>query len=345
MDTIIITFIFMVILFIANFYFTIPFNIKLFITFIFMVFLIFIASVRVGIGYDYYSYDNMFYLLPSYIEYSFKKLIELTSYITDGNFNIFIFFTSFLSLGLLFYGIIINCFNEAWLFASYFFVGSDLFFFYLNGIRQAIAISIVFISYYFIFVNKIRYFIILVLVASTFHFSALFVLLAYFIFRNLTKKLIFILYGISILLYFLQFDEIVKFIATINPNYELFIQVGGIESLKETLSSYNILKLVVPNLLFIYMLNNKYYEKYQKVFVLYFIYIFLYNSIGGKPFINRLVYYFEPSFLILISYIWKFDINKKILILFLGMYYLIFCLITIVFLKTHGCYPYVTIFS
>ncbi|MFU1898416.1 EpsG family protein [Escherichia coli] len=141
--------------------------------------LFFISSVRVGIGTDYYSYENIFNLIEQGAQVGTEPIFYLINLISskfDFGFRGVIVITSFLFLYPIF-----KCIdNRITIWVVFYFLMS----FYLysfNTIRQGIAISISCFSIYKLLIdgNKVKY-IFIVFLASLFHSTALIGLLVLF---------------------------------------------------------------------------------------------------------------------------------------------------------------------
>ncbi|HHC4763078.1 TPA: EpsG family protein [Escherichia albertii] len=152
--------------------------------------IIIFAGLRYGIGTDYYSYESIFLSLNKGGEYNdsleigFKFLASFFSS-TKYGFYCFIFVTSaitnilflaslyregkFLSENLKVFGVLL------------FFLTST-YFWPFNGIRQGVACAFVAYSLRYIFERRLVCFIICILLASTFHKSALIVISFYFLY-------------------------------------------------------------------------------------------------------------------------------------------------------------------
>ena len=98
-------------------------------------------------------------------------------------------------------------------------------FFSFNGIRQAIAISVIFISIKFLIENKISKTIIILLIASLFHYSVLFFIPALLIGSkiNINKNILIIIAIISLLLPNLLFVNHIQNLLTFVPKYSYYL--------------------------------------------------------------------------------------------------------------------------
>lgn len=132
---------------------------------------------------------------PNYIEL-FNRLQRMPSIIDPGtrfekgyqiynkiigclfdNYQALFVITAAICIGCILYGISKNSRN--WMYSLFLFIGFRFYYFFLSGLRQSIAVSIVFVAYTFLQKKKIIPYIALICLASTFHFSAFIFILAW----------------------------------------------------------------------------------------------------------------------------------------------------------------------
>lgn len=176
-------------------------NIFLFIMFFFM---LFIQAFRENVGYDFEQYRNLYYIAPSiesWIENSsnllssswiveptitiFSELFRFMGFNYHALFILYSVLTMiFIIKGLYFYG------NKNVIFVliglSIFALNRDLYFLTFSIIRQAVAGAICFWASKYINIDT-KKFILSVLIASMFHYSAI-IMLSYIFFRYLRIK-------------------------------------------------------------------------------------------------------------------------------------------------------------
>lgn len=104
-------------------------------------------------------------------------------------------------------------------YSFFLFVGLRFYYFFLSGLRQAIAVSIVFLSFNFLKEEKYTKFLFLIFLASAFHITAIISLLALPLikFKFSKKNVIFIF--LFIIIIYLFFNNIVFIILKILPAY------------------------------------------------------------------------------------------------------------------------------
>ena len=160
---------------------------------------ILIGGLRFGVGTDFGNYvtiynnlshlslDQYFALQSIDMEIGFYLLMKLSNFITSNYVFMFVA-SSFLTV--LFFYLGLRRFNVKHSAIVYFLFLTISFPFSLNGVRQAIAVSICFYAFSFIMQRQWKRYITWVVVASLFHQSALILLPFYFINRLLPKTIV-----------------------------------------------------------------------------------------------------------------------------------------------------------
>ncbi|MBQ7374233.1 MAG: EpsG family protein [Clostridia bacterium] len=125
--------------------------------------------------YNNFKLENVWYNPEHRFEIGYQILCKLVIIFFDHHQFVFIF-SAIICCFCLYKGLKSNSENIG--FSLFLFVALRIFYFYLSGIRQAVAMSIIFMSYNQIKNKQYFKFVILVLIASTFHFFALTFLIA-----------------------------------------------------------------------------------------------------------------------------------------------------------------------
>lgn len=167
------------------------------------IFLFIFSGWRYDVGVDFDSYYNSFYRTIDYLrntngyEEGYVQLISLLKKYTDTPQSIIIS-TSFIYICLIYYYIMTNkkILQNLWLFMIVFIL-SWQFMYSFNVVRSCIAGAILYLSYKYILNRNFIKFLIVVVIASLFHRTALLFLFAYFmnnkIYKTPKAKLIFLL--------------------------------------------------------------------------------------------------------------------------------------------------------
>ncbi len=86
------------------------------------------------------------------------------------NYQVLFIITAAICIGCMLYGISKN--SKNWMYSLFLLIGFRFYYFFLSGLRQGIAVSIVFVAYTFLEKKKVIPYIALIVLATTFHFSA-----------------------------------------------------------------------------------------------------------------------------------------------------------------------------
>lgn len=178
----------------------------------FLIFIILLSLRSSDCGVDV---KNYLYYFNRYTRMSFKELLNanwtydveigyrVLNYVfkyLGTNFQFFLFGVAVLSVWPI--GLIYKKETRNTIFAIALFLGLSPYSLYFSGLRQVLAMAFVVPAYYFTKNKKIIPFVITVIVASTFHLSALVVLMLYPIYRaKITKKWLYFVAPLMILIY------------------------------------------------------------------------------------------------------------------------------------------------
>ena len=260
-------------------------------------FLAFFSAVRDGIGVDYESYMNHILMIQQgaphhYMEIGFKKTVKFLEFITvDPRFVIIVA------------GVV-----TTWLFARaiweqssnpvlsiFLFLSWGYYFFTFNTIRNFWALAIVMYAIRFIKEGKKIQFILFVLVAATFHKSALFCLPIYFISDFRWKKLYYPILGGGILATLFLKDILRTAVFYFYPRYEgSAYDIGRISYL-------NIVNaLVVITLCVFYYQRVEQSRETRLYFHLNVLAFCLYVGMYWIPEISRIGFYLNTTSLFLV---------------------------------------------
>ncbi|SFM25880.1 EpsG family protein [Gracilibacillus orientalis] len=229
-------------------------------------------------------------------EFGYIFLNKLSAYISNND-QIILFVTSFVFLFGIGYFIYKNSNNVV--FSLYLFVSLFLYFFSFNGIRQAIAMSIIASGFHLIRERKLKKYLVIVCIASLFHITAILMIGIYFIYSiKLTKKnIIFIL--VTFVIFYSLLGSIINFVLT---NIDSLNYLSNDVSFEGSGFLFPLITISVLLLLFIIRItegNTKYLE-YMTILVLL---SFLISIISMKvSLILRLNYYLLIYYIIAIPY-------------------------------------------
>lgn len=279
-------------------------------------FLIFIFSAfREGIGTDYYSYEMLFLNSEtSYSEIGFVTLNKVLHFFSSDS-RIFFIVSSLIILIPFAISIYSNSLSPIYsllLFIALYYFHS------LNLVRQFMVIAIFQLyGVNYIIEKKLFLYILLVIILTSIHFSAIILIPFYFIVR---KKYHFFLYfgtwlfSLTFLfnkyklldLIYNNFSNVSEKIAYNTKIVTYYNTLGNI--LVEEKTYY---RLILFNLFFLVFLSFKdkllvYDKRYVIWFNLYFISILFRNVFNNYAALYRLQYYFEISFIFLLPILFKY---------------------------------------
>ncbi|WP_298505526.1 EpsG family protein [uncultured Maribacter sp.] len=189
--------------------------------------LIFVASIRFEIGFDFFLYRKIFEELPSFFSLfsnmEFEIGYTLFSFIVkliSNSFQFFLFVIAITTIILSQKSIIKH--SPYPLISMFIYICFFYFFVVMGQMRQGLSMAVLFYSYKYIIKNNFRHFFITVLIASSFHISSLIFLPAYFVVRKKIKvsKILKAFIAILLINTFL-IDYIVKLVHTLyfsNPS-------------------------------------------------------------------------------------------------------------------------------
>lgn len=171
---------------------------------------------------NYIEFFSRLQKLPSLIDKSsrFEKGYQIYAKFIGYFFNSYqalFIITAIICISCICYGIYRNSIN--WQYSLFLFVGLRFYYFFLSGLRQSIAVSIIFVAYVYLKEKKNIKFIALTLLASTFHFSALIFLFALPVSKMKIEKQGIIKIVISIVCVYILFGPLLNIILSHMPAY------------------------------------------------------------------------------------------------------------------------------
>lgn len=244
---------------------------QLYLFFVFSI-LLFLSSFRsINIGNDTATYVNLYYLFGSWEDLISENVLLSSNFYSESRIEIgYILLNKFLynlssDYAMLFFGTsllilsiwIIFIYKHStlvWL-SIFLFINLRLFYFTLSGLRQAIAMALILVSYKFLIERKFIYFAIIVFCASLFHLSALVFLIIYPLSKIKLNKKILINSSIIGIVSFIFFDLIINSFLIIFPKYSMYLTSTYFDGNVRLASIMNFLVIFI---IFIagYTLNN-----------------------------------------------------------------------------------------
>lgn len=258
--------------------------------------LMFVASVRYGVGTDFFSYRNIYYGISNGrildIEIIYYYINRISSIFVSDYQN----FLWILSALLLF-----PIFNEIFddspyvCLSIFLFVFGRYYFAYMNIMREMISCSIIFYSIRFIEKRRFWKFILCLLVATGIHYAAIIFLPAYWLYNTkIPKKVVFVVLFLSIIISKTEIASLINNIL-MRTTYERYF--GSKYDTGETKVSSILFHLII--LLFAYLFDRN-DKKYNFFVNIYTISTWIVSLTGSVPFVDRARYYYDISMIILI---------------------------------------------
>jgi hypothetical protein len=301
--------------------------------FLIYIVLVMIVGLRNEVGDDWHSYINF------YNDHEQSKRVEIGYRLINDFFsdigipyNIFLILINSLSIYLILKFIYLNSKLKQIAILIYFY---EIYFYYnLSGIRQAIAISLICFGFRYAYKRELLKFVIIVLLAASFHKSALVSFVIFFIPRNkiniyylfLSYKFYLLIIVISLIIY--TYDDLLPIASQVSFFKNVAYYITQHYKLDGIYQAYfiGIMKRLIP--VFIYIFYNKYLPKNSIVNYFFNIYIFgllifavtytISPDIG-----TRLSVYFTIFEILIISNLVYFVQNYRNKIVILSIYLLI----------------------
>lgn len=306
--------------------------------------LIVLLSLRsLNIGIDIPNYLNFFQNvvpnIPSVqfyehrFEIGFKILTKVISLIT---LNGHIYLTIIAIIVMIPVGVIIYKYSKMPFLSFALYISFNFYAFSFSGLRQSIAYGIVLLSYKSIIERKFIRFLLIVLLASTFHKTAIVFLLAYPLSKVKLNKLTILLTAVLILVIYKFKRNIFGFVVdNIYTDYEI-VETGAI----------NWFLFSVAIIMFLLLFYKKIINQSSEINALYIIVILgviimMFSSIGTN--VMRLANYFYIFIILLIPEVLSVSRNK--LFAFYSLYFLIILISTLylwflLYTDTYQIVPY-----
>lgn len=242
------------------------------------------------------SWDSLFDFNDSFANFEIGYIVfnKLFKFFISTNPQLFILACSFISIAPIawvIYKYSPNIIFSFWVFSSF-----QIYHFGFSGIRQTIAIGICTLAYNFIVQKKIPAFIALVLLASTFHTSAILFLPAYWIYHklNMSPKMLFV-YIIAIVFLMFTIKSVASTLVSLIFGGEQYL--GALENSADP--SYNLLIIFIIIFISTYISQNEELAKLRS-FVLMTV---AFQTLGIiTTYATRIGYYYFVFFSLAIPY-------------------------------------------
>lgn len=317
----------------------------------------FVSAVRYFVGTDYHLYIHLFNITDKglSLEQLMAKMDVEPGWIMLNIFlkNIFsdpqsiIVCSSLIFVGCIYISIYMFRKDISISLAVFIFM-CTIYFTSFNLVRQCTAIAILCLALKSIEKKCFWKFCIIVLLATSIHYTAIIFVVVYLYINNINKlnktKRYLLIIGMGFVLVF--YNQIINIIVSISPFFEKYSRYSAENSI-----SINIKDLIfkMPIIISIIYFDNKIKKdnKFMGDFInIYFIFIFLGFLSSVNPFAARVAFYFEVTQIFFLPYIvknLKFKSDKIIFCLLIFMYFYYSFYINYMYYGYHEIKPYMNI--
>lgn len=275
-----------------------------------------IMSVRGDLG-DTIAYKRTYFSIMDNYNFIFTKSDSLFyalmipfSLITN-NPQFFLAFISIITLLLIF--IVVRKYSASITISLYLLITSGMLITMMNGVRQYFAASIVFIGFALLIRNKKLLFIVLILIASFFHLSALFIIPTVFIIRRKPyDKVNITVYSILVLLSTILFKTLLPLVIIVFGG-EQYSGYSDYILNENGANPIRIIVAIVPIILSIIVWNKiKKYGVYTNILVNFSIFNLIFSIFASRSWIfARFNIYFTLYSLLLFPLILQKGTNRN----------------------------------
>ncbi len=317
-----------------------------------------LRGITVGVDYHSYFYHiqqftrnihaiSDFSLLDSNFEFGFNLLIYIISRLTS-DVQVIVFFINVFMLFFILKGLV-KLLSSKYVALGYFFYLSTFFFFSFNGLRQAMAIAIVFFSISYIRDKRLFAYISIIVLAMQFHITAVVAMVMYFLYstKNIKYEFRYLVISLIGLLFIALFLE--RTSALMGMEYYItskYAQSTEAGKLTATIKIFQAAILVFPFFLWKRKLKN--IDPFNRLYYnLLIIYVFTQILVLQVTQALRLSFYFELAIIPLAIQIIeqtkkKLSYNNIIFLIYILSYMIIYKFIYInVWTETGAVSPYI----
>jgi len=275
---------------------------KLFIVVSFIILFILAAFRDTNVGTDTLGYERIFLRIKAggtaIQEIGWQALNKIVIYF-NGGFEDLLIVSSLLILTPVFY--VAKKYSVNPMLSIFLYYAFYLYLQSFNITRQSIAISIILCAYILLINKKNLFFVLLVLLAATFHTTALLCLPLIFVNRIPDKPIIYlVLMGLTMVMGWVLSDYIINRLANL-LGYENYLKW-------DELDGSGGLYLIILNAFFVFVLFTA--KNRGVLFKLFFVFIVMANLTVKVPYGYRLIFYFT---IIQVLYLPYFINNNKLL--------------------------------
>lgn len=287
---------------------------------IFCTILILFAGLRNEVGADWFAYFNEYYNNNSVFELGYSKISSIF-FELNLHYNLFLLFVNFISIIFIGYSIYKN--STLLIFPLLIFFSNFYLYYNFSGIRQALAISFTCLALDHAFKKHLLTFLLLVLIATLFHSTAIIFLIIYFVPRKrISFKYLGALFFLFLIIYFSQ-NRLINLVDAVN--YKAVLYYTEIHEKSESIRSQFLIGGVLRILpvLIVFYFSKKLFisDKISYIFNIYLFgtVLFLFTYLLSPDIGVRLSSYFTILDMYLVGHIIYFvSFRNKLIIV--GLY-------------------------
>ncbi|MDT2827203.1 EpsG family protein [Enterococcus viikkiensis] len=220
----------------------------------------------------------------------------------------------------------------------------------MNIIRQSLAVAIIFYGYYYLIQRDLKKYLVICIIATSFHMSALIAFPLFFFLdenNNIRKKL-FIVFSFFLIFAVLNYEKFFLFIGGINSfGFDRYTEYASYSGSIDTNNKIFFMNLFIFLIVFIF--RKKMFKNDKLYFFYYLMIVGLIFGISGffSPYLKRLSLYSEIVYIVVLPMLTDMfeGVNEKILLKYLlFISCVMYFFIAYTWLKFGAIIPYETFF-
>lgn len=311
-----------------------------------------LSGIRYEVGTDFHNYwghasSIMYGRNWRYnFESGYNLLVKVVMYITSNEQWVFVV-TSFIIMYVFWWGIRRKPYNIC-LSITVFVLGT-FYFSSMNLVRMYIALAFVFVGYTYLVEDNIKAFLILTILASFFHTTALVSIAILPIWRHRDKSIfkLFVFFGVSLVLISLIAPYILSMVQRIYPTYTLERMNEEKQSIFRIAIELGVLALSAALYRFSLNRGNTDNDEFLFLIILSFTECLCLLCSSWFPYMNRVSTYFQVGQILLIPMMLNHISPKNKVLVKIGIYfyYVFYVFYSLVYAKSFGVLPYITCFQ
>lgn len=301
-----------------------------------------LSGTRVGVGVDYYSYENIFHAISTgsstFVEPGFALLNAVVAIFTDNAQWIF-FVTSLITIVLLY--VFMARYSKNLAFSVFLLFGLCLIFFSFNTMRQFLAIGIAMLAFGPLLKRKLFRYMSIIVIASFFHTTALIMAPLYFLLSIRYTKLRVVAMAAGATVLYLMTPTVIELFLLLYPQHaDNEVLLSGAQFSEVFILTPVILLLLIRKLIKNRMMT---YTNTDRIYInIVFLILFFHLAFVWVPGMDRVNLYLDTMLLVAIPYIFHKmpAVGSKSLIMLSIIYFSTYAFISTYVNDSHHVLPY-----